>query len=72
MNDMDDLNNLMDNFDIHTFWRRKKLLIILGVYLLQSAVVGTFLIKAVLDASDAGAVPKGMEPDFPGNPTVVR
>lgn len=66
MNNMDDLNNLLDNFEVHSFWDRKRLLVILGVYVVANAVIGAVLIKAVLDASDAGAVPKGMvNPDFP-------
>lgn len=70
MDSMDDLDNLMDNFDMKTVWQKKKLAIILTGYLLQSAIVGVWLIKAVLDASDAGAVPKGMDPKVATN--VVR
>lgn len=72
MKNMEELDNLMDNFDIHTFWQKKKLaqiLAIYGVYLLAGSVV---MIRAVINASDAGAVPKGMTFKDPGSSTVVR
>lgn len=71
MDSMDDLDNLMDNFDIKTFWNKRKLGTILAIYAIQSVVVGILLTKAVLDASEAGAVPKGMALDSAGR-NIVR
>lgn len=72
MKDMKDFDNLLDNFEVHSFWQKRRLLIIFGVYMLHSAIVGGIMIKSVINASNAGAVPKGTDVKFPGNPTVVR
>lgn len=69
---MDEMDDLLDQFDFHAFWNKKKLMTILGVYMVHSAVVGALLIKAVLDASIPGATPKGMKFPYPGGPTIVR
>lgn len=72
MENMDDLDNLMDNFDMKTFWRKKdlaKIFITFGVYI----AVGTgIMIKAVLDASDAGAVPQGINIGGDAKGLVIR
>lgn len=60
MDNLEDLDDLMDNFSIKTFWQRKKLAHILAYYGAYMAVGTVFMVKAVLDASNAGAVPKGM------------
>lgn len=61
MDDMDALDNLMDNFDIKTFWKKRELKEIVAVYTIYVAVGTVLLVKAVLDSSNAGAVPKGMD-----------
>lgn len=68
----EEMDNLLDNFDFHAFWDKKKLTKILVVYMIHSAVVGGLLIKAVLDSSVPGATPKGMKFPYPGGPSIVR
>lgn len=70
MNNMNDLDHLMDNFDIKTFWQKRKLGTILAIFVAQNAVTGVLLVRAVLNSSTAGAVPKGM--DARGPKIVVR
>lgn len=72
MENIEDIDRLMDNFDMKTFWQKKKLkniFLIYGAYML----VGTgFLIKAVIDASDAGAIPKGVDVSKDAKGMIVR
>ena len=61
MDNVEDLDFLMDNFDVKTFWQKKKIHMLFALFVTQSAVVGALLIKAVMENAVAGAVPKGME-----------
>jgi hypothetical protein len=72
MDSMDDLDDLMDNFDIKTFWRKKQLTHILAYYGIYVAVGTIFMVKKVLDASDAGAVPKGINIKSDSKKFIIR
>lgn len=71
MNNMDDLNNLLDNFDLHAFWDKKKLAGIVFTYVVVNVVTNVFLTRAIIKLTVPGATPKGMKFDA-STPSIVR
>lgn len=60
MKDMGDIDNLIDNFDVHAVWDKQEVVKIVAVYSLAYLVLGTFMARSLIKASTPGAAPKGM------------
>lgn len=71
MDNMEAMDNLMDNFDFHTYWNKKDVLKTVLVYTAVQLGVNILFARAFIRMSTAGASPKGMK--FPpSSPTLVR
>lgn len=60
MKNKGDLDNLIDNFDLHTFWNKREFLIKFGLYAAAQVVITGLFARSVMNMSESGAVPKGM------------